>query len=151
LISPQTSAAEKVKLAFLLCDLDASGGVTLDNLVEVLRLATGMNTQSGAGLEGDAGVANAAKPMADHSASTEPAFLQLTTSQLEGLFAKFDTNGDRVLNYEEFTEFLIGCPEVMQMSSALIQEKLSNAKLLQPLQESMDRIRKVRGSPSTRS
>ena len=39
ILSPNTSAEEKVKLAFLLCDLDSSGGVTLANLTRVLELA----------------------------------------------------------------------------------------------------------------
>ena len=128
LLSPNASAEEKVKAAFLLCDLDASGGVTLANLTRVLELC-----HAGANLT------------ADPSAVAVTPFYQQSEPRRLSAFSKYDVNKDRVLDYEEFAAFVRDHTDILAASEGLMRGRLgSTTELLPSLTESVAKIKRER-------
>jgi len=137
LLSSATSPEEKVKLAFLLCDLEASGGVTLANLLRVLSFArpAGADADAGGPVEGGSASANG---------DVTPPFLQRSASTMERDFLAHDVNGDQELDFGEFVAFLAANPEVLNSTTGVMTSRLKAADLLQPLSETVDRIKHAR-------
>ena len=141
ILSPNTSPEEKVKLAFLLCDVDASGGVSLSELLKVLTYAG-----PGLGSRRAAGVASAADAPTG-SPPTSPAsrpFLQRTKSSMQREFDKHDTNHDTVLDFDEFRAFVAANSDVLELSTGIMQDKLAQVDLLKPLQAVVTTIKRDR-------
>lgn len=137
LLSPQTSAEEKVKLAFLLCDVDASGGVSLSNLVSVLQYANDHRLPVGGG------DAPAAPPSGAADEGAVP-FLQRSESKMEEAFAKYDVDGNKLLDYQEFCAFLRDNPDVLQLSASMIHEKLEKAELVEDVESTIAKVKTER-------
>ena len=150
ILSPSTSPEEKIKLAFLLCDLDAAGGVTLANLLHILSYAkadeanatAAAPTDGSAAADASAGAASGAEGGA--SPPSKP-FLQRSGSTMERDFHKFDSNNDRVLDFGEFRNFLEAHPDVLALSTSVMRSRLGQANLLSPLAETVGRIKEERG------
>jgi len=148
LLSPNASAEEKVKAAFLLCDLDASGGVTLANLTRVLELC-----HAGANLAADPPAADpstadpstADPSTADPSAVAVTPFYQQSEPRRLSAFSKYDVNKDRVLDYEEFAAFVRDHTDILAASEGLMRGRLgSTTELLPSLTESVAKIKRER-------
>jgi lysophosphatidylcholine acyltransferase/lyso-PAF acetyltransferase len=150
LISPHTSSDEKVKLAFLLCDVDASGGVSVANLLSLLDYAKahGLDLGSDGG-----GAASSSSPTAAISPTAvaagppkpkPPPLLQRSATSLNRAFAEHSASGGSVLSFEEFRAFLNANPDVLSLSARLMQDKLHSAELLKPMEEAVGRIKKER-------
>ena len=137
ILSPSTSPEEKVKLAFLLCDLDAAGGVTLANLLHILSYAKADETSAAAPTDGSADGEGGVTPA--------PPFLQRSGSTMERDFLKFDANNDKVLDFDEFRNFLAAHPDVLALSTSVVHSRLGQSNLLSPLQETVGRIKEERG------
>ena len=140
MLSPSTSAEEKIKLTWLVCDLDAAGGVTLANLTRVLQMArAGMHPA-----EGDAGAAPEGGEGGGEPASPQTPFLARRESYQQREFAKFDVDGDRKLDYAEFAAFVHAHKEVLELGSELIKERLASADLLSNLTATVAKIKRER-------
>ena len=138
LLSPNASAEEKVKAAFLLCDLDASGGVTLANLTRVLELC-----HAGANLAADPPAADPST--ADPSAVAVTPFYQQSEPRRLSAFSKYDVNKDRVLDYEEFAAFVRDHTDILAASEGLMRGRPgSTTELLPSLTESVAKIKRER-------
>ena len=107
-----------MKLAFLLCDLDATGGVTLANLTRVLGLANPGLQPATAGSSGAAdGGAPPASPAARGGGGGVP-FLQRSDSARRAAFDKYDLDGDRVLDLHEFAAFVREHTDILEARHA---------------------------------
>ena len=126
LLSPDVSADDKIKLTFLLCDLDSTGGVTLAELTRVLEMAkAGMNPAissalasspaDGVNVNADATMpADATKPAdATTPAEANVPFIERSESRKQAAFAQFDVNHDKELDYDEFRAFVLAHEDVM--------------------------------------
>ena len=140
ILSPSTSADEKIKLAFLLCDVDAKGGVTLSNLLTILAYSDGASARGEAGPTTDEG---------DEQAATEP-FVQRTRSKMETEFARFDVNGDQVLDYEEWKQFVAANPDILGASTSVMKDKLGKAGGDELLSKTVEKIKVERAATSKR-
>ena len=143
LLSPSTSKEEKIKLSFLLCDLNADGAVTLSDLLRVLEMARAVHP-----LAAEASVSVASTSATSASAATAPArgapapFLSRTASAQGRAFASFDSDGDRVLNFDEFAAFCEEHAEVLDMSAALVRSRLQQTDLLEGLSAMVSKIKR---------
>ena len=127
------SAAVQVKLAFLLCDLDSSGGVTLDNLTRILQMSRAANPAAT-----NHPTAATAPPPA------EMPFLARSASQQASTFARFDVDGNKQLDFDEFATFVLEHPDVLDLSTSLVQERLQAADLLSSLASTVAKIKRQR-------
>ena len=139
MISPETTADEKVKLAFLLCDVDASGGVSLSNLLSLIGYAQSHDIKV-------PGV-TAASPKSDDASAVapkQPPMLKRSATSMSRAFDAYDDSGEKVLSFDQFRAFLKANPDVLSLSTALLQDKLKNAELLKPMEDAVNRIKQER-------
>ena len=154
LLSPSTSRDEKAKLAFLLCDLDAAGGVTLANLTRVLEMAqAGMNpaTADVATATADADAATAADPTAEPPTSPQTPFVARSASRQEAAFAKFDVNNDRRLDFDEFRSFVAANPSILAVSDDVVRGRLAQAGQGELLSQVSSAVAKIKRERSDRA
>ena len=59
-------------------------------------------------------------------------------------FLAFDTDHDNLLSFDEFRRFLEKHPDVLQLSTALMHDRLQQADLLQPLSDAVGKIKHER-------
>jgi lysophosphatidylcholine acyltransferase/lyso-PAF acetyltransferase len=148
--SPSTSVEDKVKLAFLLMDVDGSGRVSLANLKDIIEHARAREVSyeiTSAAAEGDNG-----EPPKSSPAAASPPFLTRTESKMEAAFAKHDLDGSHSLSLSEFRTFLKEYRDVLELSSGILHEKLSQANLVQPIEGTIEAaLSKIKGERVERS
>ena len=118
-LSPSCSMEEKLKLAFLTCDMDASGGVSLSNLQGVIEYAVARDVSLAA-------AASAAAPRP--AASAEPPLLARSPSvradALAAAFAKHDRDGNKLLDYEEWCAFVGEHADLLQLNLDVAADRM---------------------------
>jgi len=114
LLSPSCSAEDKLKLAFLTCDMDASGGVSLADLKAVFQYTTGHSIGGSIAAPGG---------------SPAPPALSRSKSSLEKAFAKYDADQSGELDYAEFSKFVEEHVELLQMARSMAQDRLPGLSL----------------------
>ena len=118
-LSPSCSMEEKLKLAFLTCDMDASGGVSLHNLQGVIEYAVARDVSLAA-------AASAAAPRP--AASAEPPLLARSPSvradALAAAFAKHDRDGNKLLDYDEWCAFVGEHADLLQLNLDVAADRM---------------------------
>ena len=148
LLSPSTSKEEKIKLSFLLCDLNADGAVTLAELLRVLEMARAVHPlapedSASAFLPGFSQRLLSSSPAASEPVPGTPQhFFSRTSSGQVRAFASFDSDGDRVLTFDEFAAFCEEHAEVLDMSAALVRSRLRQADLLEGVSATVSKIKR---------
>ena len=136
MISPETTADEKVKLAFLLCDVDASGGVSLSNLLSLIGYAQNHDIKVPS--------VTAASPKSDDASAAapkQPPMLKRSATSMSRAFDAYDDSGEGAL-FDQFRAFLKANLDVLSFT-ALLQDKLKNAELLAD-EDAVNRIKQER-------
>ena len=85
----------------------------------------------------------------DEQAATEP-FVQRTRSKMETEFARFDVNGDQVLDYEEWKQFVAANPDILGASTSVMKDKLGKAGGDELLSKTVEKIKVERAATSKR-
>ena len=118
--APHRAISDKMKLAFLLTDIDAAGGVSLDNLRAMLRSVVPDPLDPSDGGAGGGG--------GDEGAHRSEG-ADVDASALEAAFDEFDADGDRLLSYDEWCRFLERHTSAMAASMQLAHRRLAAAAL----------------------
>ena len=140
----------QVKLAFHLCDVDGSSGVSLANLRRVLQLAQLTGSVGGASVPPEAARADCAS--SEPGAGREPPFLTRSESTMARDFARHDVDGDQRLDFEEWCTFLREHADVLHLSTSLVTERLAHVDLLlQPVEQTIQKIKRERSTRASTS
>ena len=70
--------------------------------------------------------------------------LKRSATSMSRAFDAYDDSGEKVLSFDQFRAFLKANPDVLSLSTALLQDKLKNAELLKPMEDAVNRIKQER-------
>jgi len=127
-LSPNCEPLDRLKLAFITCDLDAEGGVTLSSLRRVVAYAAERQR-----------------------ASTGRA--PIDAERLEAAFAASDRDGDRALDFNEFCSLVEANAELLGIASEMARGRLEGSALSRFVEEAreMKEVRRSRSKQQMRS
>ena len=67
---------------------------------------------------------------------------------METEFARFDVNGDQVLDYEEWKQFVAANPDILGASTSVMKDKLGKAGGDELLSKTVEKIKVERAATS---